>query len=229
MRAANTEEEDLGFLTATKPRAGIYPNMPLVRQHSFYLSGEILEPNEYTDWFHIIRTAGENDLIYIHINSPGGSIATAIQFMTVMEESPANIIASVEGECMSAATVIFLSAKAFQVNEHSLFMVHDYRSGKIGKGGELIDSITHERKWTEKLLKSIYKDFLTVEEFKNMFDGKDIWLTAEEVMTRLKVKVDKVQAEMEEEEIKEAKAAATKKRAVKKIPKDTQDLAPEKK
>ena len=42
--------------------------------HEFYISGEIKEPLEYTEWFDIIRNAGEDDTVKLYINSGGGSV-----------------------------------------------------------------------------------------------------------------------------------------------------------
>ena len=103
---------------------------PVINAHEFYLSGEIESPDEYIHWFDTIRHAGENDVIKFYINSYGGDVFTAIQFMRVLQETPATVIMSVEGACMSAATMIFLCAESFEVSEHSMFMFHNY-SGDV--------------------------------------------------------------------------------------------------
>lgn len=182
----------------------------LVNVHEFYLSGEIESPEEYIQWFDTIRHSAETDVIKIYINSPGGNVFTAIQFMRVLKETEANIVMSVEGECASAATMIFLSGNSFEVSEHSMFMFHNYSSGILGKGGELYDQIQHERKWSESLLRDIYKDFLTEKEINAILDNKDIWMSGDEVIERLKVKKvaveskDKDDEEQDEEIIEEA-------------------------
>lgn len=175
----------------------------LVNVHEFYLSGEIESPEEYIQWFDIIRHSSETDVIKIYINSPGGNVFTAIQFMRVLKETDAKIVMSVEGECASAATMIFLCGSSFEVSEHSMFMFHNYSSGILGKGGELYDQIQHERKWSGSLLKDIYKDFLTTEEINSILDNKDIWMSGEDVIDRLKVKKVAVEAEESEEELEE--------------------------
>jgi len=154
---------------------------PIASTATFYLCGEIKPAEEYVEWFQILRSATENDTIYIRINSEGGDLFSALQLVRAMQESNANIVCSVEGICMSAATLIFLSADRFELSDHTMFMFHNYSSGTIGKGGEMYDQITHFRAWSEKLFNSFYKDFLTPEEIKSMLDNKDIWLDAEEV------------------------------------------------
>jgi len=161
---------------------------PIGILHTFYISGVIEDAKTYTEWFEVIRNANNTDMIKIHINSPGGDLFTAIQFMRVLNESNAIIVESVEGACMSAATMIFLCANQFEISEHSMFMFHNYSGLSFGKGGEMYDNITHERKWSEKIMRKVYENFLTEEEIKAILDNKDIWMEGEEVLKRLKLK-----------------------------------------
>ncbi len=153
--------------------------------YEFYLTGEIGDATKYTEWFNQIRHADKTDLIKLYINSPGGDMFTAIQFIRAMRESSAKVMASVEGACMSAATIIFLMSDDFEVTPHSMFMFHNYSSASFGKGGEMKDQIKHEMAWSEKLLREIYKDFLTDAEIKSILENKDIWMDSEEVVKRL--------------------------------------------
>jgi ATP-dependent protease ClpP protease subunit len=105
--------------------------------------------------------------------------------MRVLKESNALVTASVEGACMSAATIIFLMADSFEISPHSMFMFHNYSGGAVGKGGEMMDQIKHERKWSEQLLREIYADFLKPEEIESVLNNKDIWMTGEAVVNRL--------------------------------------------
>lgn len=162
---------------------------PLVHAHEFYLSGTIEEADEYIEWFDTIRHASENDLIKIYINSYGGDLFTAIQFYRVLNETPATVAISVEGACMSAATMIFLCGDSYEVSDHSMFMFHNYSGGTMGKGGEMLDQLQHERIWSEKLLREIYDGFLTTKEIDAMLNNKDIWMDGDEVIKRLKSKI----------------------------------------
>ena len=171
---------------------------PAAQIHEFYLSGAIESPEEYIDWFDIIRNAGDSDLIKIYINSPGGDLYTTQQFLRVMAESRAHITCSVEGACMSAATMIFLHGHLQEITPHSLFMFHDYSSGTFGKGGEQYDQIQFERSWSKGFMQEVYKDFLTDSEIESMMHNKDIWMGSDEVVTRLKAMHDKRDAAEEQ-------------------------------
>jgi ATP-dependent protease ClpP protease subunit len=162
-----------------------FVNKSINSLHSFYLSGTIEDSSEYVAWFEIMRNAGENDVIQIHINSYGGDLFTAIQFLRAIADTQAHVICSVEGACMSAATMIFLCADTFEVSEHSMFMFHNYSSMTHGKGGEMYDNIVHERKWSEHLLKRIYDGFLRPDEISALLANKDLWMDGQEVLKRL--------------------------------------------
>jgi ATP-dependent protease ClpP protease subunit len=169
-----------------------FSSKPIISVHEFYLLGNIESADEYIDWFDTMRHAGKNDIIKIYINSYGGDMFTAIQFLRVLNETEASIIVSVEGACMSAATMIFMCADNIEVSDHSMFMFHNYSGGAIGKGGEMLDQLQHERAWSEKLLRSVYEDFLTEAEIQAMLNNKDLWMDGIEVMKRLKKKAKNV-------------------------------------
>lgn len=162
-----------------------------VNIHEFYLSGDVESSEQYIEWFDIIRSASSNDIIKIYINSPGGDLFTAIQFLRVLQDTEGQIVISVEGACMSAATLIFMTGHQYEISPHSMFMFHNYSSGVMGKGGEMYDRLQHERTWSEKLFQDVYADFLTEREIKQILDNKDLWMDGDEVIKRLKKKIKK--------------------------------------
>ncbi len=168
----------------------------------FYISGEITEPEDYIDTFDTIRHARPDDTIKLYLNSFGGNLFTAIQFMRVLADTEALVVCSVEGACISAATMLFLSADVFEVTPHSIFMFHNYSGGTFGKGGEMHSQIIHERKWSERLLKEIYEDFLTVPEITSLLSNCDLWMDVDEVIVRMeaRIKIRKELAELEAED-----------------------------
>lgn len=169
----------------------------LAQLHEFYISGTIGHPEDYVQMFDIIRHASPDDTVKLYINCYGGDMFTGIQFMRVLAETEALVICSVEGACMSAATMLFLCADQFEVTPHSMFMFHNYSGGTIGKGGEIYDQVRHERKWSDKLLHEIYEGFLTAEEIQSLLDNRDLWMDVDEVIDRMQ-KRNKIRQEMAE-------------------------------
>lgn len=204
------EDDDVGGM----PKISGFVNQKVALAHHFYLSGAIKDPTEYMATFEFIRNAGENDLIVLHINSEGGNLFTTIQFLRVMAETKATVVASVEGACMSAATVIFLCAKSYEISNHSMFMFHNYSGVAIGKGNEMHEQLAFERIWSKNFFADVYKDFLSPSEIEELMNGKDIWMTGEEVGNRLRARQEILKnAETLAEEV--TKAATDK--AVKKL------------
>lgn len=172
-----------------------FVNRPLSLCQDFYLSGRILEASQYNEWFDIIRNANKDDIIRIHINSPGGDLFTAIQFLRAMGDCRGTIISSVEGLCASAATLIFLMSDGFEISDHSSFMFHNYSTGLMGKGGELLEQVTYESKWATKIFNDCYGDFLKKKEIELLMVGKDFWLDGDDVEERLKKRSKKIEKE----------------------------------
>jgi ATP-dependent protease ClpP protease subunit len=163
---------------------------PLGNMITIYLNGSIGSAENYIGVFETIRHANETDIVKFNINSPGGDLFTTIQFIRAITECKAMVVASAEGACMSAATMIFLSADRFEISEHCLFMFHNYSGGTFGKGGEMYDQLINERKWSEKIIQKCYEGFLTEVEIRSILENKDIWMEGEEVMKRLSKKID---------------------------------------
>ncbi len=173
---------------------------PIGNIYSFYLLGRVESPHHYVNWFETIRYATESDMIKIHINSYGGDVSTAVQMMRVLGDTEATVLISVEGYCISAASMIFMCGDVYEVSPNSSFMFHTYSGGTMGKGHEMLDQLVHESEWSKSLLRQVYQDFLTETEIERIVDGKDLWMSSDEVVERLLEKSKKVQGNEEEPE-----------------------------
>lgn len=183
-----------------------FTHRPAVNIHELYLSGAIKAPEEYVEWYDLIRNCTAQDIVKIYINSYGGDLFSAIQFLRVLRDTPATTMVSIEGACMSAATIPFLVADQVEVSPHSMFMFHNYSGGTIGKGGEMFEQLKHERVWSDKLLKDVYANFLTESEIDDMLNNKDIWMDGEEVCERLEKRMAIIEAEEAEKAEAEGEA-----------------------
>jgi ATP-dependent protease ClpP protease subunit len=182
----------------------------------FYISSQIGPASDYIDWFQRIRASRESDILRFHINCTGGDLFTTIQFIQVLSETKATVVMCVEGSCMSAATLLFLMGDEFTVSDHSVFLFHNYSGGVVGKGAEIYHGVMHERKWTEKLLREAYENFLTEEEISQLLEDKDIWMDAQTVVTRLKEKGTKSDDTLVKPKKKTSKKKTTKRKTIKK-------------
>ena len=210
-------DELVNLLPPVQPKNAF--TQPLARTIDLYLSGEIKDPSEYIDWFNILNTANESDIIFLHINSPGGYLNTTIQLRESLINCSAHTIASVEGECCSGATVLFLSCKETRISKNSMFMIHSYTGGSFGKAHEIYSHIDFDKKWFKNLYTDVYAGFLTDEEIDDVINGKDFWFDADETYKRLlnyKKKYEKKEDEPKTPKEKVIKKIVNKKKKEKK-------------
>lgn len=178
MRMAKDDEGDSGNNSFT--------NKPSGKIHEFYLVDMIGDSSDYLEWLNTIRHAKKDDEIHIYINSYGGQLFTAIQLVSAIQKCEAKVKVTIEGVCLSAATIVFLAGDEHEIHPLSSFMIHNYSGGTFGKGNEMFEQINHEKKWSEKVFRDSYSNFLTEEEIVSVLGGKDLWMDADEVAKRLK-------------------------------------------
>lgn len=162
-----------------------YEAQGIVRQISFYLSGEIGDPILYTDLLFTLRSASENDLILLHLNTPGGNFDTGLQIINNIIASDAHVITILEARAYSMGALIFLAGDELIVHDTCQLMFHNYSSALIGKGNEQQAQVLAISKWFEKVMQHICKPFLSPEEVERILRGEDIWLDSDEIRRRL--------------------------------------------
>lgn len=166
----------------------------------FYLSEEIAEPDAYADMIHRINIATPADVIFIHLNTPGGNLATGIQIINAMQNSQAKVVTVLESMAYSLGTLIFLAGDEMVVNDHCMMMFHNFKGGILGKGQELVAQLEATVKWFAAMAKKIYVPFLTEDEFERIIRGEDLWMQSPEIRKRL----DRMIKTLEADKIKAA-------------------------
>ena len=152
----------------------------------YFLSDTIEEKSDYYDFLRAVNAASQYDEIHIHINNYGGDLDAAIQIYYSLVKSKARVIISVEGACMSAATVIMLSADEIEFCPWSSIMIHAYSDGVIGKYQEIQSSSDFRKEWFIKFMNDIYGEFLTKKEISQIMSGKDLWMSSDDAIVRFK-------------------------------------------
>lgn len=164
-----------------------------VRQVSYYLCGDILEPQYYTELFYTLRTASDTDLVYLHLNSPGGDFNTGLQIMNNALASNARVVTILEARAYSMAALIFLCGDELIVHDNCQLMFHIYSGSFVGKGNEQQAEVIAIGGWFEKVMSRICSPFLSQHEIANILKGSDVWMDSDEIRRRLQ-KLTKAQA-----------------------------------
>lgn len=162
-----------------------YERQVPIRQVSYYLCGEIQEPQYYTELFYTLRTASETDLVYLHINSPGGDFNTGLQIMNNICASEANVITVLEARAYSMAALIFLCGDELVVHDNCQLMFHIYSGIFSGKGNEQQAEVVALSNWFEKVMSRICRPFLTESEIARILKGSDVWMDSDDIQRRL--------------------------------------------
>jgi len=149
---------------------------------------DISNPNEYRDAFHKLRTASDNDVIRLIINSHGGILDTAIQFYDCLKNTKAKTEAEIH-VAYSAGAMIALSCDDIIVNEFSSMMIHCLSWVSSGKVPEIIAKSDFIEDWNKIIKNRVYKGFLTDIEIEKINEGIDLWFLAPEIEKRLKKRV----------------------------------------
>lgn len=156
-----------------------------VRQVSYYLCGDIREPQHYTELFYTLRTAAETDLVYLHLNSSGGDFNTGLQIINNALASNARVITILEARAYSMAALIFLCGDELIVHDNCQLMFHTYSGSFAGKGNEQQAEAIAIGNWFEKVMSRLCAPFLSDAEIANILKGSDVWMDSDEIRRRL--------------------------------------------
>lgn len=180
-------EGDDEALTETVTFRGLtrYEQQTPVRQVSYYLCGEILEPQYYTELFYTLRTAGDADVVYLHLNSSGGDFNTGLQIINNIAASAATVVTILEARAYSMAALIFLAGDKLVVHDNCQLMFHIYSGYFSGKGNEQQAEVIAVGKWFEKAMARICVPFLSEVEIGRILKGSDLWMDSDEISHRL--------------------------------------------
>jgi ATP-dependent Clp protease, protease subunit len=167
------------------PGYKIFERKVVSKHISIYLSDGITEASTFIDMIHRIKTATENDVITIHLNTPGGYLETGVQIINAIRSTEAHVITSLESTAYSLGTLIFLAGDELQIHENCLMMFHHYSSGIYGKGHEITAELEMTNKWFNKMMKKYCSPFLTDEELDEIQSGRDLWMDTDDIRRRL--------------------------------------------
>ena len=81
----------------------------------------------------------KNLRIYLHIQSEGGDIFTGFALMDIIRRSVIPIVAIIEGQAASAATLMVLGASHRIITKSSFMLIHQLRSAFWGRADEWKD------------------------------------------------------------------------------------------
>ena len=153
--------------------------------YDIYLDEEIKDPTYYRHAFQVLRSAQQGDLVRIYISSPGGNLNSALIFRNRIQECQGDVVAIIEAEAYSAASLIALSCPSIEVKPYATMMLHNAAFGSSGSVQNVRDHVEFTGRHAESLMEEVYKDFISAEELLDLKKGRELWFDYKEIGERL--------------------------------------------
>lgn len=176
------------------------------RNYVIRICRPIEEVDDFDDELQVLAGAGPHDTVQLILNTPGGSVDTALILCKALRACEARTSAFIGFTCASAGTAIALACDEWEIDEYSSFMVH---TGSYGTGfnvaPNVMASVQHMDKMVNRFVENTYRGFLNEEELEVVKGGRDVYFEGEELAQRLGAFADYRYA-LEEAAIEEMKA-----------------------
>ncbi|VVU94629.1 Clp protease [seawater metagenome] len=91
--------------------------------------------------------------IIIHINSPGGSVTSALSSVDTIMNCKHKVITIVEGIACSAATLISVAGDKRYITPHGFFMIHQLSNEVDGTLARLVDELSNSRLLMKEIIR----------------------------------------------------------------------------
>ena len=126
--------------------------------------------------------------INVRINSPGGNARDAIAIFRALTKHPAQVMVSIEGAAISAASVVAMAGDFIVMHEAALMMIHDPHM-QFGPGEVITqDRLAKASEMLERTKTAVMRAYLrqvdmSEDELSALLTA-ETWMTAEEAMDR---------------------------------------------
>ena len=168
--------------------------------YHFYIHGAIEGSEDYIDLLDALYNATPTDLIILHLNTPGGSLDTAVEIIHAIAQTEATVVGSADGLVASAGSLIFFACHTFVLGEFCEVMLHDGSGGQGGKMNENLKATLFSTARLANIYHKVYGRFFSEEEVQAVLDGADLYLSAEDVELLIELAIESAEEEAEDEQ-----------------------------
>lgn len=191
-------------------------HVPIVGKHNgkgidyqVFITKEIGAPQLYDELVHLlINEVTEDDTVTFHMCTPGGYVDSAMRILDAMAQCIVPVTVTLSGQTSSAGTIITMGAGTVVAGAYASMMIHQFRTGYWGASHEVEKDFEFNQPHIKKFMRDMYEGFLTSEELDNIFKGQDMYLNADEIISRWNQVVDLRQSMIKQEELNELASEA---------------------
>ena len=127
-----------------------------------------------------IENLGDVENITLHINSPGGSVFSAVAIANTLKNHKAKITANIDGLAASAATIITSACDTVKMPKNALFMVHNPITFAYGNNQDMQKTLKMLNKVKNSIIETYLNKAKTDKETLSELMDNETWMSAEE-------------------------------------------------
>lgn len=142
-----------------------------------------------------LREMPEGSKMILHITGEGGSHLPTLYFLNAINNTKADVIASVEGPAYSAHALIACAADGIKMSPYSFLMFHTTSlygedcsqfEGKLDRGQDAVEKCEQDKEMLVSVSNQIIDNcsILTAEEKGRIKQGYDVYITADQIIKR---------------------------------------------
>lgn len=127
-----------------------------------------------------IENLGDVENITLHINSPGGSVFSAVAIANTLKNHKAKITANIDGLAASAATIITSACDTVRMPKNALFMVHNPITFAYGNNQDMRKTLEMLNKVKNSIIETYLNKAKTDKQTLSELMDNETWMSAEE-------------------------------------------------
>ena len=127
-----------------------------------------------------IENLGDVENITLHINSPGGSVFSAVAIANTLKNHKAKITANIDGLAASAATIITSACDTVKMPKNALFMIHNPITFAYGNNQDMQKTLEMLNKVKNSIIETYLNKAKTDKETLSELMNNETWMNAEE-------------------------------------------------
>lgn len=127
-----------------------------------------------------IENLDDVENITLHINSPGGSVFSAVAIANTLKNHKAKITANIDGLAASAATIITSACDTVKMPKNALFMIHNPITFAYGNNQDMQKTLEMLDKVKDSIIETYLNKAKTDRETLSELMDNETWMSAEE-------------------------------------------------
>lgn len=126
-----------------------------------------------------IENLGDVENITLHINSPGGSVFSAIAIANTLKNHKAKVTANIDGIAASAATIITSACDIVRMPKNAHFMIHNPMTFAYGNNQDMEKTLNMLNKVKDSIIETYLYKSNTDKETLSELMNEETWMDAE--------------------------------------------------